>query len=101
MRESVIQDQIIKWLRKQGAYAINIHGGPMQEGGVADILCCWDGVFVTFEVKVPGQYPSPLQQHHIEKVNEARGYAFCVHSVEEVKTAWAETEASLNAKLGL
>ena len=73
----------------------------MQEGGVADILCCWNGLFVAIEVKVPGEEPSNLQEYHIQQVQNARGYSFCAHSLKEVRTALREIESSILAKMGL
>lgn len=36
---------------------INYHGSAYSQGGVSDLLCCLDGVFVACEVKAPESYP--------------------------------------------
>lgn len=90
MRETRIQKQIIDWLREQGCYAVNIHGDPMQEGGVPDILFCWEGVFCGCEVKIPGEEPNELQQYHLDLITKAGGLGFCAHSLDEVKVVLKE-----------
>ena len=63
-------------------------GGAQQKRGVPDIVGCWGGVFVAFEVKRPvvGRV-SDLQKHVIDQINEAGGHAFIVYSLEDVKRA--------------
>ncbi len=78
---------------------VNIHGHPMQEGGVPDILCCFDGLFLGIEVKVPGQEPSKLQQYHLEEIAKANGYSFCAHSLEEVESGIAAVKESISIKV--
>lgn len=52
-RESRISGEIITQLRKAGAFAFKIHGGPMMMVGLPDIIACVDGRFVAFETKTP------------------------------------------------
>jgi hypothetical protein len=40
---------------KKEGWWVKIHGGPFQIRGVPDILGCYKGKFVAFEVKVPGK----------------------------------------------
>lgn len=99
MAESITQKRIIKWIREQGQYAVNIHGHEMQERGIADILCCWDGLFVAIEVKEPGEEPEPIQQYHMEQVAKANGYAFVAHSLDEVKEGIHQIEEIVRGKV--
>jgi len=87
MSESGIQTKVLKWLRDQGAYAVNIHGHEMQERGIPDILCCWKGLFIGIELKEPGGEPEPIQEYHLEQIAKANGSAFCAHNLEEVQYA--------------
>lgn len=87
MRESSIQTQIIDWLREQGCYVVNIHGHPFQEKGVPDILFCFQGRFGAIEVKIPGEKPTTIQQHHLDSIGRAGGWAMCAHSLEEAQAA--------------
>lgn len=51
--ESRISRSIITELRKAGAFAFKVHGGPMMMVGLPDIIACVDGRFVAFETKRP------------------------------------------------
>ena len=54
--------------------------------GLPDIICCYRGRFVAFEVKVPGNKLTKLQETMIMKIEAAEGKAYKVTSVEEVKS---------------
>jgi len=90
--ESGVQSKIIKWLESEGHYVARII--KASKAGTPDLLVCLKGSgrFVALEVKRPkGGVVSPLQKHHIGKIQEAGGIAAVVRSVEDVK----ETLASL------
>lgn len=54
--------------------------------GVPDIICCYKGKFIAFEVKRDGkQKASELQLYQIQKIEGADGLAYVVSSVEEVE----------------
>lgn len=71
--------------RWPGAWITKIHGGPMQQAGIPDLLCCIEGRFVALEVKVPGEYhpTSRLQLHHLGRIDAAGGVAYVVKSPGE------------------
>jgi len=52
--------------------------------GIPDIICCIDGRFVAFEVKTPSGKLTKLQEITIQRINDAKGKAYKVTSVEEV-----------------
>ena len=85
MAESATQKKVIDWIRSQGQYVVNIHGHEMQERGIPDLLCCWDGLFVAIELKEPGKEPDAIQQYHLEGIVKAKGYALVAVSLEEVQ----------------
>ena len=58
--------------------------------GLPDIICCMDGMFVAFEVKVPGGKLTKLQEAMLTKITAAKGKAFKVTSVDEVKEILAK-----------
>jgi Holliday junction resolvase len=88
--ESGVQSKIIKWLESEGHYVARVV--KASKAGCPDLLVCAGGRFVALEVKRPkGGVVSPLQKHHIGKIQEAGGIAAVVRSVEDVK----ETLASL------
>jgi hypothetical protein len=61
------------------------HGGQFGTAGLPDIICCINGRFVAFEVKTPTGKLSKLQEITITKIKEAKGQAFKVTSVGEVR----------------
>lgn len=67
-------------------FAWKEHGGMYGTAGLPDIICCYGGRFLAFEVKVPGGKLTKLQETMITKINAAKGNAFKVTSVEEVET---------------
>lgn len=84
MLESSIQKQILKYL-KDKAYVIKTI--TTNKSGTPDLICCYKGLFIAFEVKAKGKenYVSELQQHHINEIILNGGLAFVVSSVEEVR----------------
>ena len=97
--ESAITAKIQKWLKSQPSWwGFKVMGGAQQKRGVPDIVGCWRGAFVAFEVKRPqvGRV-SDLQKHIIEQINEVGGRAFVVYSVEDVKRAIMSVEADMLA----
>lgn len=82
--ESKVTKAIMAYLKKRGVWCFKVAGGPMQQRGVPDIICCMGGVFVALEVKRPdvGRL-TDLQALTIERIRDAGGVAEVVTSVEE------------------
>ena len=83
MKESQIQNKIIKYLNGIGAYSIktivtNRNGSP-------DLICCFKGRYVALEVKAEKGIVSKLQEHNIKLIKKSGGVAAVVRSVEDVK----------------
>ncbi|MEI3542023.1 MAG: VRR-NUC domain-containing protein [Acutalibacteraceae bacterium] len=86
MGEKTITDKILKYLKSQSeCFAFKEHGGMYGTAGVPDIICCYKGKFIAFEVKTKKGKLSKLQEIIIEKIRMAQGMAFKVISLEEVK----------------
>lgn len=89
--ESTITAEIQRYLSKlPDWWGFKVQGGGSQMRGVPDIVGCYRGLFVGFEVKRPvvGRI-SELQKHRIEQIKSAGGQAFVVYGVEDVKQALA------------
>lgn len=87
--ESAITAEIQRYLRKlPGWWGFKVQGGGSQMRGVPDIVGCYRGLFVAFEVKRPvvGRL-SDLQAHRIDQIKAVKGHAFVVYGVEDVKKA--------------
>lgn len=87
-----------KYLRLRGARAFKIQGGgdSFQEIGIPDILCCYRGVFVGLEAKMPGNTPSAKQIAVLNEIAEAGGYAAVFTTVEEVVRLLAQIDKEVD-----
>ena len=87
MKESAIQKKIIDYLHSVGAWTVKTI--QCNKSGVPDILCCYKGKFLAFEVKrdeyAKMNETSELQQRTIKQIIGAEGVACVVISVTEVK----------------
>lgn len=84
--ESTISKKIREYVFKRGGFAVKIKGGPDQEKGIPDNLCCYRGRFLGLETKrVAGEEPSSYQQYQLERITKAGGVASVIHSVEEAE----------------
>ena len=91
MKEKTITNQILKYLKSlHECYAFKKHGGLYGTSGIPDIIVCYKGKFVAFEVKTENGKLSKLQEVTIRKIQSAQGLAFKVTSLDEVKTILKE-----------
>jgi penicillin-binding protein-related factor A (putative recombinase) len=68
---------------------------PPRQLGVPDILACYKGRFIAIEVKSTGKKPTEHQQAFLNRITEAKGYAFWVDSVDQYFTAMRTIEKGL------
>lgn len=86
MAEKEITSSILKYLKGLSkCFCWKEHGGMYGTAGIPDIICCYRGRFVAFEVKAKGNKPTKLQEAMIRRINEAGGTALTVYSLEDVK----------------
>lgn len=84
--ESIIVRDILKYLNSlPGCFAWKEHGGMYGTAGIPDIICCYQGKFIAFEVKGPQGKPTKLQEKTIRDIQAAGGQAYVVRSVSEVQ----------------
>ena len=83
--ESQIQAAILKFLRTLGPICWVIKAAVCNERGVPDILCCYRGRFVGFEVKTAKGRISGPQRTQNERIAAAGGRAVVVRSVADVR----------------
>ncbi|WP_040197198.1 VRR-NUC domain-containing protein [Candidatus Soleaferrea massiliensis] len=87
MTEKDITNAIMRYLKTVPlCFCWKEHGGMYGTAGLPDIICCVGGRFVVFEVKTPSGKLTKLQETTIRKIKAAKGEAFKVTSVEDVKT---------------
>ena len=95
MLEKYITKKIRAYLRDMGYIVIKVAGGQFQSPGISDIIACSpDGRFIAVEVKQPGKQPTPLQLEFLLNVHANKGFAICVHSLDELKEALLAKSAS-------
>ena len=86
MLERDITTAILRYLKTvPECFCWKTHGGHYGTAGLPDIIVCYRGRFVAFEVKTATGRPSKLQEITIAKIKAAKGEAFIVRSVEETK----------------
>ena len=66
-------------------FAWKSHGGMYGTAGLPDIICCIGGKFVAFEVKTPSGKLTKLQETTLNRIQRAKGIAYKVTSLQEVK----------------
>ncbi len=89
--EKDIQSEILLYLKGnkthfgRGGVWVNVHGGsPYMNAGLPDIIGCYKGRFVAFEVKRPGGRLTALQSRWLQKIRDVGGIAEVVYSREQV-----------------
>lgn len=89
MKESAIQRQIVEWLRDHGFLVWKI--SDRFRSGIPDLYAARDGHSHWFEVKRPGEAPTPLQRYEMVQLQNHGVPACVVSSVEQVRFAIEES----------
>ena len=86
MKESDLVKKICQYLKSiPDLFYWKEHGGIYGTAGIPDLIVCYKGRFLAFEVKLGKNKPTQLQEMTIRAINKAGGYALPVWSVEEVR----------------
>ena len=83
MLEKDIQKQIMLYLKKHGGWWKKI--SDKFQKGIPDIIGCYDGRFISIEVKRPGSYQTKYQMYEAKKIDEAGGIYFIANSASVVR----------------
>ena len=98
MLERDIVAAILRLLRKTPeCFAWKEHGGMYGTAGIPDIIVCFHGQLLAFEVKAPGGKLTKLQELTMQKIQSAKGHAYKVTSAAEVAAILEQLEADLDA----
>lgn len=84
MKESAIQNKIIKYLESRGAVVNKTIG--MSKAGWPDIIGSYKGRFIGLEVKRPGQKPTPLQEFKLNELESTGAYVCVAFSVDDAQS---------------
>lgn len=86
MAERDIVSEILKHLKTVPCcFAWKEHGGIYGTAGIPDIIACIGGRFYAFEVKTPSGKLTKIQEITLQRIENAKGKAYKVTSVVEVK----------------
>ncbi len=97
MLEKDIVNQIQRYLKTvPHCFAWKTHGAQYSVAGIPDIIVCYKGQFIAFEVKSATGKPTKLQEVTIDKIRKAGGIAAVIRSVDEVKKVIENTEGEQN-----
>ncbi len=98
MTQAQTKKAIAEWIEYNGGYAVvtNISGIPIkgkpnvfrknpEMSGLADVICCWKGQFLQFEVKKNTKEKlSYAQEDHRFRLIRAEGFYYQVVDVDDV-----------------
>lgn len=86
MTETQFKSKVIKHIRQNYPEAWIYKTCDKFTSGIPDIICCYKGRFFAFELKVrPNKVkPGGLQEHTINKINEAAGVALEIISTDQI-----------------
>ncbi len=85
MLETAIQKKVIAYLLEIGCKVINLKSAVRK--GNADLLICYRGYYIEFEMKQPGKDATKLQKIKGQETMAAKGLWFVIHSLEEAQEA--------------
>src|SRR5512137_2064482 len=97
--ERTVVKQTLTKLRARGGFWIKIHGSPFQIAGIPDILGCYKGRFIAFEVKrdATGR-PTRLQEFQMEKIRAAGGFATLIFTAQQALNLLDRIDAAQEAR---
>jgi hypothetical protein len=77
--EALVKKKIRAILDEFGAYYAMPIGTGYGNSGVPDFLVCCNGRFIGIEAKYGSNKPTALQQHNIDRIFDAGGYALVIN----------------------
>jgi Holliday junction resolvase len=83
MRESNLQSKCIKYTKTKGILTIDIHGGGWTAKGAPDLICCINGMFVAFELKVDENDMQSDQRMWKKRIEKSGGKHYCPRTLKE------------------
>lgn len=72
-------------VRERGGFCFKVHGSEHMTVGLPDIVCCYRGLFVGFEVKTPTGVVSERQRYVMRNIMGAQGIVTVPRSVQDAE----------------
>ena len=83
--EEIIVKETEKILKERGAWFYKTHGSAFGKSGIPDIIVCYKGRFIGFEVKRhSGGKQSELQKYHQREIHNTDGICEFVRDIDQV-----------------
>jgi len=97
MTEAELKRDVKAYLDKMGFHHVHYNtifssrrGNYGSAKGIPDIIGCYRGRYIAFELKGKGGKPSEAQNRQLESIKAAEGMGIIVRSVDEVEAVlWA------------
>lgn len=83
MLESKFQSKVISFLKSKCVY--NFKTISSNRGGIPDIICCYNGRFISFELKTDKNKQSELQKIEQERITKAGGEYILLYNTSDWK----------------
>lgn len=96
MNESAFQTKVLEYLKTKGGHWIKIHASSHQSAGEPDIVGCYKGLFVAFELKNPdgtGRL-SKLQEVKINHIKSNAGIAIVASDMRTIQETLRKIDGS-------
>ena len=81
--ETKLQEKAIEYLKKNKIYHINKYGDGRTAKGAPDLLCCINGRFVAFELKVGSNDMQDDQKIHKLRIERSGGLHYSPYTLDE------------------
>lgn len=73
--EKLFENKVKRWLKSKNIYHFKYFGNAFSTAGVLDLTLCVNGRFVGVELKAEKGKTSPLQDAHIQQIENSGGIA--------------------------
>jgi fumarate reductase subunit D len=96
--EGRVTKQVIRALeairaRGEPVWWVKLHGGPMQQAGLPDVLVVYCGLVFFIEIKAPAGRVSKLQEFVFDKIRRAGGIVEVVCGLKDMELALGKMRA--------
>ena len=100
IKEAELQSKCIDYLNTKGIYFINKYGDGRSGKGCPDLIVCFNGYFVAFELKVNDNELAPAQRIHKKRILRNGGRHYKPYTLEEFKQIIDTLEKELGGNHG-
>jgi hypothetical protein len=82
--ESRLQAKIQKMVKERGGFVFKVHGNELMMAGLPDLISCYLGLFVAWEVKTLIGVVSERQRYVMKHIMNAQGIVIVPRSLADV-----------------